>query len=1499
MRKRLLSMMLAVGMVLTILPASAFATEDGGRPSARDWFSSNRQQQEQTGEQGGEEYTSDPAPSMYSEMVQSAPISQSDKPIEGMFLSNNESNSVYFSLDDEGTVIIYGKGSIKTDLPLGYYDMSDENYDDNGNYTGMPGYGSPFSGNDNIKNIFIDNGITDIPEGLFENCTNLTTVTMADSITYIGDHAFKKCINLTAITIAESVTYIGDHAFEDCYRLGTVNFSNNVTSIGAYAFANCSTSNLIVDHGDGTGSYSGFTSELLTSIVIPDSVTSIGEHAFDGCDELRNVTLPKHLTSIADYMFKGCDSLTQITIPNGVTKIGSYAFYECPIANFTIPNQVTTIGDYAFSECTFENIMLPNSVTSIGTGAFARCENLTNIEIPNSVTSIGAETFMLCTKLTSVTISNKVDTIESHTFSECIALTNIFIPTSVKSIKYGAFVGCETLSNVYYGGDETQWKAISFPEMEPGMPNNAKIHFDSTRIGSSNNEQTLNGSVEYLYKWDKADRRVYFGSNRGIGYFVDNSVAASDFNSIDQFVDKYVLVKINPKQATTITAIHPVESKIGTCSAVGADMMTIDGIDYSYPTNNSLVLDLYTGKEVLYHLSEGNIVGASILDSKTGTLEAWDSASGQATIDGIVYSTNFLSSIANIEQMVQKKVTYKACNSYDFNSLFEVKLTSVNQSNSTAEKCGDNLTWKLSNGTLTISGEGKMFDFDPENGFNPPWWNSKITSIIIESGVTTIGNYAFRNKRSVTSIYFKGNVPTFEKNAFSPYLIAIVFYPGNNSTWSGVDFDNLNFESADIIFQSESVEIADGTKIKLSDTWSFENLTNEMPRSLYNKFISTNYGLATGSLLSLYYNCMKTFLYNDGSKGNCFGMNAGVVTSYYGYPSASSYNSKYTHLCNVKADDKSSQTQLTASELIMYGQMLQTTYLISKQKKEVLDLQELYDIVSNYVYEDGMPVDISISDGKDARHELLALSLSDCEDYSVIGVYDCNYPNTIRPLYLYKSNGGFTRWEYRYKGTQTWSGNTKESGILTCRFDDTLYKVLEDKGVIEPEECKLILTDSKSFKVATNKKAVTVKQYDSTDTDIVIPVCYSASSTADSESASKEMYLYWVKADDQLQFSDLESESSIYVASGDNGIAVESMPLSLITMNLSDKNSEKSIQVKLLEDNEQNNNKLKINYYRNDGDGDLCITTIDATTDAEMTSSQNKNKIVVSGVRDIRIQTSNDTIEQLNLNKDVSYQVETNKDGKIETIKEDINSEGEFSNTVYSSNSKFTNNTANKSSVKNSNAGFYVRTSSRPVQTSPAQKDMNKKNDSAEAVTQNKIEWSNPFADIDEKAWYYPAVRYVGENSLMTGAENSYTFAPNANLSRAMLAQILYNKEGKPAVTKGSGFGDVSTGAWYEDAVTWASEKGIVSGYEDGRFAPNDPVTREQLVVMLWRYFDSPSAEGLLAFTDVGAIRGYAQEAMTWAVREQIISGYEDYSLRPADTANRVQVAQILKSCME
>ena len=178
-------------------------------------------------------------------------------------------------------------------------------------------------------------------------------------------------------------------------------------------------------------------------------------------------------------------------------------------------------------------------------------------------------------------------------------------------------------------------------------------------------------------------------------------------------------------------------------------------------------------------------------------------------------------------------------------------------------------------------------------------------------------------------------------------------------------------------------------------------------------------------------------------------------------------------------------------------------------------------------------------------------------------------------------------------------------------------------------------------------------------------------------------------------------------------------------------------------------------------------------------------------------------------------------------------------------------------------------------------------------------EWRNPYTDVASGAWYYDAVRYASENGLMGGYGNGL-FGPNDNLSRAQFAQILFNREGRPVVNYLLQYGDVAGGAWYTEAVRWATSRGVVGGYGNGMFGPNDNITREQLAVMLWRYAGSPAATHKeLHFNDTDEISGYALEALRWAVENGIISGYGDGRLGPQGLATRAQVAQMLKNYLK
>ncbi|WP_278247491.1 leucine-rich repeat protein, partial [Clostridium beijerinckii] len=184
------------------------------------------------------------------------------------------------------------------------------------------------------------------------------------SVTSIGESAFEDKGNLTSIIIPEGVTSIGYSAFAYSYNLTSIAIPNTVTSIGGSAFASCTS---------------------LTSIVIPEGVTRIGIQTFDNCTSLTAITIPNSVTSIDLAAFYNCTSLTSVVIPGSVTNIGDNAFTLCTgLTSLTIQNGVTSIGYVAFYNCVnLTSITLPESLTSIGNNAFDNINNYAKFYVPN------------------------------------------------------------------------------------------------------------------------------------------------------------------------------------------------------------------------------------------------------------------------------------------------------------------------------------------------------------------------------------------------------------------------------------------------------------------------------------------------------------------------------------------------------------------------------------------------------------------------------------------------------------------------------------------------------------------------------------------------------------------------------------------------------------------------------------------------------------------------------------------------------------------------------------------------------------------------------------------------------------------------------------------------------------------------------------------------------------------------------------------------------------
>ena len=172
------------------------------------------------------------------------------------------------------------------------------------------------------------------------------------------------------------------------------------------------------------------------------------------------------------------------------------------------------------------------------------------------------------------------------------------------------------------------------------------------------------------------------------------------------------------------------------------------------------------------------------------------------------------------------------------------------------------------------------------------------------------------------------------------------------------------------------------------------------------------------------------------------------------------------------------------------------------------------------------------------------------------------------------------------------------------------------------------------------------------------------------------------------------------------------------------------------------------------------------------------------------------------------------------------------------------------------------------------------------------------FSDVAADAWYADAVTYVRDNGLMSGTSDT-TFTPGGTMTRGMLVTTLYRMAGSPSLENedlGYPFADVPGDAWYADGVYWVRLAGVVGGYSEDQFGPDDPVTREQIAAILWRYAGSPAAESGTDFADEGSISAYATQAVDWARANGIVNGVEDNRFLSQSSATRAQVATILRN---
>lgn len=446
-------------------------------------------------------------------------------------------NNVEWELRDYDTLVIHGTGNMNdyTDDVTPWYDYESE-----------------------IKNVIIEDGVTNIGSSAFNGLISLEHAEIADSVTAIGEKAFYDCKLLTEITIPAGVTYIGESAFAGSRMLNIYVNEHNAkySSVDGILFNKDKTELIMY-------SKSGINPEY----VIPNSVISIADGAFEKCEFLTSLKIHSNVNNIGDRAFLNCRKLN-ISVDtsnpnysdiNGVlfnknkTKIVAYRKDEIN-SEYIIPDSVTEINSYAFYySYNLQRVEIPAHVKMIGDYAFNGCEKLKEIELPQKITQIGPFTFSGCEALEVLTIPDGVEEIGEFAFSHCSCVSVILIPTSVKYIRDRAFSGV-TPTKIYYGGSQADWSDIEIGDGNYGL--DIDICYNIAQIPAPSILLATVTKSDYMYLFNVSFENIPYNCYMVTALYKDGILIGMSSEIIGpQDIEKTLSVKIDDTQSVNAAKV--------------------------------------------------------------------------------------------------------------------------------------------------------------------------------------------------------------------------------------------------------------------------------------------------------------------------------------------------------------------------------------------------------------------------------------------------------------------------------------------------------------------------------------------------------------------------------------------------------------------------------------------------------------------------------------------------------------------------------------------------------------------------------------------------------------------------------------------------------------------------------------------------------------------------------------------------------------------------------
>lgn len=469
MKKRAMSLLLALVMMLALLPAQTWATDTVDEPGEAEEQTMPAEPQEEA---------------LKAETTAEAPQVQVEAVTSGTCGAEGDGSNLRWSLSG-GVLTISGTGAMKN--WKNYYDPS------------------PWEKNDQITHVVIESGVTSIGNSAFWGCFYLTDISMPDTVTRIGGEAIYACLNLTSLDIScvktfdagalcnsgltevaipSGITELPGNLLSSCKKLTKVTLPEGITKIGVTVFASC---------------------ESLTSIKIPSTVASIGSYAFDQ-SAIQNISIPDGVTEIGEMAFGQCPNLTELVIPDSVVKIGRNIVEGSSklrsihlgkgVENIFWVNSIAGANEFrTFQDCeslTYitvdpdnqyytaeDNVLFNKDKTEVYRSAPGKTGSYT---LPNSVKTMENTFIFEDSQLSSIVIPEGVQSIPRSTFKNCTNLKKIWLPKSLRIVGMNAFVagmedlGADPIEDVYYAGSEDDWNSINFVD---GIRPSGTVHYNA------------------------------------------------------------------------------------------------------------------------------------------------------------------------------------------------------------------------------------------------------------------------------------------------------------------------------------------------------------------------------------------------------------------------------------------------------------------------------------------------------------------------------------------------------------------------------------------------------------------------------------------------------------------------------------------------------------------------------------------------------------------------------------------------------------------------------------------------------------------------------------------------------------------------------------------------------------------------------------------------------------------------------------------------------------